>query len=94
MHGLLGSLVGANIDACYKSHMWVGVAPCHLSVGNCLPGTEFIPYSLDGTVVLIPLPSVHDLKVILEMLCHFFASSWKVITSLCFADLGILAYFS
>lgn len=50
--------------------------------------------SPDDTVVLIPLLCVHNLKIILEMLCHFFASSLRVVTSLCFADLGILACFS
>lgn len=50
--------------------------------------------SPDDTVVLIPLLHIHDLKIILEMLRHFFASSLRVVTSLSFADLGILACFS
>lgn len=45
--------------------------------------------SLDETIV-IPWLCMHDLKIILEVLCHFFASSLKVVTSFCFVDLGTL----
>lgn len=50
--------------------------------------------SPDDTIALAPLLCVRDLKIILEMLCCLFASSLSVITSLCFAGLGILARFS
>lgn len=72
--------LGWLLDIC----LWAGV---------CL-GLNLSNMSPDDTIALAPLLCVHDLKIILEMLCCLFASSLSVITSLCFADLGILARFS
>lgn len=69
MHGLLGCVVGANVDAGCMSHMWVGVLPGHLSVGGCLPGIIYSisSVSLEDTVRLVTLLCVHNLKIILEI---------------------------
>lgn len=69
MHGPLGCMVGANVDAGCMSHMWVGVPPGHLSVGGRLPGIIYSisSVSLEDTVRLVTLLYVHNLKIILEM---------------------------
>lgn len=88
-------LIGADGDACYKSHMCVWDTSL-VFVGGRLPGIVYSisNVNLGDTVILIPLLCVHDLKINLETLCHFFDSSWRVLTSLCFADLETLACLS
>ena len=80
-------------DAGCESHAGGGdlLGSCPL-VAACLGSCTAQPvWALMAPLCLL---CVRDSEVISKVLCLFFASSWRVITSLCSADLGILSCLS